>query len=191
MSLSVNRAPVLTLWASVVAERLGYPRDTALTLGRAVAGSTARLKIRIIGREHWKSPDPEILPRRDEDPTALVFLLGKTIRLLPDANGELRAAFRALPVAGLEVTDEFLPANPAEVERYLARAFGNHLAEVRSAMEVLAAVHRPRELNRIGLQLYEQFRPAVPARSKGRGAKAVLKVKKILAAAHAKDHKSG
>jgi hypothetical protein len=26
----VNRAPVLTLWAAVVAERLGQPADTAL-----------------------------------------------------------------------------------------------------------------------------------------------------------------
>jgi len=30
---------VLTLWAAVVAVRLGFDRDTALTLGQAVAGS--------------------------------------------------------------------------------------------------------------------------------------------------------
>src|SRR5271165_6626489 len=45
-SILVNRAPVLTLWAAVVAERLGHPADTALTLGRAVAGSAARVKAR-------------------------------------------------------------------------------------------------------------------------------------------------
>jgi len=28
--IRVNRAPVLTLWATVVAERLGYPPETAL-----------------------------------------------------------------------------------------------------------------------------------------------------------------
>ena len=32
--VKVNRAPVLTLWAAVVAERLGYERDTALRLRR-------------------------------------------------------------------------------------------------------------------------------------------------------------
>jgi hypothetical protein len=32
--LRVNRAPVLTLWAAVVAERLGHPADAALTLAR-------------------------------------------------------------------------------------------------------------------------------------------------------------
>ena len=31
---SINRTPVLTLWAVVVAERLGFDRNTALTLGR-------------------------------------------------------------------------------------------------------------------------------------------------------------
>ena len=49
--ITINRAPVLTLWAAVVAERLGHPADTALTLGRAVAGSAARVKARNIGRE--------------------------------------------------------------------------------------------------------------------------------------------
>jgi len=36
-SILVNRAPVLTLWTAAVAERLGHPADTALTLGRAVS----------------------------------------------------------------------------------------------------------------------------------------------------------
>src|SRR5690349_24427396 len=38
-TIHVNRAPVLTLWATVIAWRLGYDRDAALTLGRAVAGN--------------------------------------------------------------------------------------------------------------------------------------------------------
>lgn len=36
--IKINRAPVLTLWATVVAERLGFHRHTSLTLGQAVAG---------------------------------------------------------------------------------------------------------------------------------------------------------
>src|ERR1043166_265832 len=39
-----NRAPVLTLWAAVVAERLGFDRAAALTLGKAVAGLNAQAK---------------------------------------------------------------------------------------------------------------------------------------------------
>jgi hypothetical protein len=37
-TIPINRAPVLTLWAAVVARRLGFTKDEALTLGRAVAG---------------------------------------------------------------------------------------------------------------------------------------------------------
>ena len=43
-AIEVNRAPVLTLWAAVVAECLGHDRETAITLGRAVAGSSARAR---------------------------------------------------------------------------------------------------------------------------------------------------
>jgi hypothetical protein len=42
--VTINRAPVLTLWAAVVAERLGYDREASLTLGRAVAGLNAQSK---------------------------------------------------------------------------------------------------------------------------------------------------
>ena len=40
----MNRAPVLTLWAAVVAEVLGFEHDEALSLGRAVAGLNAYSK---------------------------------------------------------------------------------------------------------------------------------------------------
>ena len=43
-SVSINRAPVLTLWAAVVAERLGFDREEALTLSKAVAGLTAAIR---------------------------------------------------------------------------------------------------------------------------------------------------
>ena len=45
----INRAPVLTLWAAIVAERLGFDREEALYLGKAVAGLTAQSKGRRLG----------------------------------------------------------------------------------------------------------------------------------------------
>src|SRR5687768_12625118 len=48
-TIRVNRAPVLTLWAAVVAERLSFDREAALTLGRAVAGTSAQMKGRALG----------------------------------------------------------------------------------------------------------------------------------------------
>jgi hypothetical protein len=48
-TISLNRAPVLTLWAAVVAQRLGFDEDEALTLGKAVAGLNAQAKGRRLG----------------------------------------------------------------------------------------------------------------------------------------------
>ncbi len=45
----VNRAPVLTLWAAVVAEVLGFENDEPLTLGRAVTGLNAYSKEVFLG----------------------------------------------------------------------------------------------------------------------------------------------
>jgi len=52
--ITINRAPVLTLWAAVVAERLGFEWDEALTLGRAVAGLNAYAKGKALGIFHPK-----------------------------------------------------------------------------------------------------------------------------------------
>jgi hypothetical protein len=41
----INRAPVLTLWAAVVAARLGFKPDEALSLGEALAGLNAQREL--------------------------------------------------------------------------------------------------------------------------------------------------
>src|SRR5437667_8671975 len=48
-TITTNRAPVLTLWATVVAKRLGFAEDEALTLAKALAGLNAQAKGRRLG----------------------------------------------------------------------------------------------------------------------------------------------
>ncbi len=171
-SIIINRAPVLTLWAAVVAERLGHPPETALTLGRAVAGFAARVKARSLGREERKADQDAGTARpRVEQVTKPAFLLGKEIRLLPNDDGEPRAA------------EGDHPSDPDAVQRYLAKAFGDRLGDVRAVMEELAGRHEPAELNRVGFRLYETFRPEVPPGNEGWAKKAVLDTDKIRAAA--------
>ncbi|MBC4017619.1 hypothetical protein [Siccirubricoccus deserti] len=163
--IHVNRAPVLTLWAAVVAERLGHPPDTALSLASAVAGTAARAKARRLGiaedREMAKDQGPTM-------PMNTARLLGKEVRLTHDADGVVLAD------AG-----DGTPAPAAPVAAYIARAFGSRLAETREAMVALAARHAPQELNRIGFRLYEGFRPEVPEGVQGWGAKGVLRIERI------------
>ena len=42
--IKISRAPVLALWAAIVAGRLGYNKNEALTFGKAVAGLNAQSK---------------------------------------------------------------------------------------------------------------------------------------------------
>jgi hypothetical protein len=166
--IRVNRAPVLTLWAAVVAERLGHPPETALSLASAVAGTAARAKARRLGILE-KDRKRDAAPERLQDTTQL---LGRKIRLAHDADGVVLAD------AG-----DGKPAPAAPVAAYIAKAFGKHLAKVRAAMEALAARIEAEELNRIGFRLYERFRPEVPPDVKGWGAKGDLDLAKISTAA--------
>jgi hypothetical protein len=73
-TIKINRAPVLTLWAAVVAERLGFDRSTALTLGQAVAGSSASAKGVSLG---IIEPKPDLV--RDRGDQLHVDLLGRAV----------------------------------------------------------------------------------------------------------------
>ena len=170
--IRVNRAPVLTLWAAVVAERLGHPPDTALTLGRFVAGSSARAKARRIGISDEKQEAEERHARAAELKLRrqTVRLLGRDIPVMPADDGTLRAE------------DDGTPASAKSVQSYIARAFGDRLADAWAAMDALAATLPPEELNRVGFRLYERFRPDVPEGAQGWGAKGELRVERILGA---------
>src|SRR4051812_24765632 len=96
--IHVNRAPVLTLWAAVVAERLGFERDEALTLGRALAGLTAHAKgagaggrVPLGGRGRRRAA----LPLGDDDPGPRRGAGGGAGRALPRAVRDRGRAGRA------------------------------------------------------------------------------------------------
>ena len=167
--IKLNRAPVLTLWAAVVAERLGFDRTTALTLGQAVAGLSAYAKGVSLG---IIEPRPELVRERGDQ-------LAEGERLHVDLLG------RAVPVVrtdeGLRAVSKGKPGNPAQIEKYLAGKFGERLGDARQAMAVLAAAHEPADLYRLGFRLYEQFRPAVPTGELGWGAKGELDLRKVRA----------
>ena len=173
LTLRINRAPVLTLWAAVVAERLGMPRDTALTVGHTLAGITAHAK----GVRLGIYAPPEERPREAPPPLPKgvkkvheVALLGRLIHVADTPDGP-----RALSKGEL--------AKPESVERYLQSKFGSALEVVRTEMERLAASFDPKDLDHEGFHLYEQFRPEVPPDERGWGAKGVLDIAKIRALA--------
>jgi hypothetical protein len=163
--IRVNRAPVLTLWSTVVAERLGHPPDTALSLASYVAGTAARAKARRLGIAEEKDREREGAPAGER---RMVRLLGRDVPMTHDKDGQ-----------DLADAGDGRPAPAAPVRAYLEKAFGKRLDDARAAMEELAASLEPEELNRTGFRLYERFRPDVPADVKGWGAKGELDLDRI------------
>jgi hypothetical protein len=164
--IKINRAPVLTLWAVVVAERLGYDPDAALTLGKAVAGLNAQSKGRSLGifKPGVKSVEKEKGRKKGEEFS--VELLGRAVTVVQTEAG-IRAAIKG------KATE------PESVERYLKNKFGDALSEVQRAMQRLAASRNPNDLAAQAYALYEQFRSEIPAGAKGWGAQGDLDLDRI------------
>ena len=167
--IQVNRAPVLTLWAAVVAERLGFDTPAALTLGRAVAGLNAQAKGQRLGIFHPRE-HPDGAERRRPPLLGELFDVELMGRQVPVLNTE----------QGVRAVDGHEPADPQSVERYLRAKFGENLAQVHEAMETLARAFPPEELALKAYSLYERFRPAIPPGKQGWGAQGELDLDRLV-----------
>jgi hypothetical protein len=165
-TMLINRAPVLTLWATVVAKRMGYSEDEALTLGKAVAGYTAQFKGRSLGIYTVKEKSETGEERTEKREAKLVDLMGRKIPTIEE-RGEIRSISKDKAV------------DPDSVRRYLDKKFGENLDEFAAAMEALAKSYDPEELNATAFRLYEKFRPEIPKGKRGWGAKGELNLEKI------------
>jgi hypothetical protein len=161
--IKINRAPVLTLWAAVVAERLGYDEETALTLGKAVAGLNAQSKGRRLGIYEEKTQEEKEKEAKKEKPvkTEFIEILGRGVPAVKTPKG-LRAAIKGEAI------------HAESVETYLKQKFGDDFDEARAAMEKLAKAYTPKQLENKAYDLYEKFRPEIPDGKKGWGAKGEL-----------------
>ena len=147
-TLQINRAPVLTLWAAVVAERLGFTWEEALTLGRAVAGLNAYAKGKAL--ELFTPTPPEVQAQRQAQRGPEPLHVALLHRAVPVAH----------TTAGLCALSKEKPMEPASVQRYLQQKFGDALDASSAAMQHLAASRSPGQLATEAYQLYEHFRPA-------------------------------
>ncbi|HEY2954367.1 MAG TPA: hypothetical protein VGK89_03850 [Candidatus Eisenbacteria bacterium] len=167
-SVTINRAPVLALWAAVVAEHLGFARHEALTLGKALSGINAQSKGRALGIFKPAGKSETARRRRELKPgEALgVELMHRTIPAVRTPEG-LRAAHGGKPMT------------PESVERYFESKFKDGLGPAREAMEALAGSLDENDLAEQAFALYEAFRPVIPRGTKGWGVAGVLDLERI------------
>jgi hypothetical protein len=162
----INRAPVLTLWAAVVAQRLGFKEDEALSLGKAEAGLNAYSKGRRLGIFKPHEEKPQKAREREAGEQFLIEVLGRPVPA-------------TITDDGICAVQKDKPIDPNSVRRYLEGKFGDDLKAVRSAMQKLARTYKPNELAQRAFRLYERFRPAIPEGKKGWGAKGELDLEVI------------
>ena len=166
--ITVNRAPFLTLWATVVARRLGYSEDEALSLAKAFTGLTAQAKAQRLG---LSQPRPEV--ERE------------AVRAEREAKGAEYLEFldRVVPVVrtekGIRALSGTSPMSPESARRYLAQKFGEHLELVESKLTELAETFEPRELEGVAMDIYMRLRPKVPEGKAGWGREGVLDLDEI------------
>ena len=161
-TIEINRAPVLTLWASVVAERLGYDREEALSLGKCLAGLNAQAKGRSLGifspAKFGEGKAPKKVGLGEE---FWIEICGRPLPAKKTADG-IRAVVKDKPI------------DPEAVETYLEKKFGDDLDDVRKAMTALVKAFDPADLADVAYSLYEEFRPSIPKGRRGWGAKGEL-----------------
>src|SRR5208282_4883832 len=143
-NILINRAPVLTLWATTVAERLGFDRDEALSLGKAVAGLTAQSKGQRLGIYKPVPQEVKQARARKRGEEFLIEICGRSVAAVNTPDG-VRAVTNNKPI------------DAKSVERYLESKFGESLETARAAMRDLTKAFRPEQLSKNAFSLYERF----------------------------------
>ncbi|KAG1806733.1 uncharacterized protein HD556DRAFT_334202 [Suillus plorans] len=143
----VNRAPLMTAWATVVAERLGFEREEALSIASVYTEMNAISKGVSLGL--FDKPREKEIELIKDSTQPYVDLLGRRIPLYRTQNETWRAL------------DNTSPALPSTAFSYISRAFRQTTPYVIGALRLLAKSFPPPELNNKGFGLYAEFRPDV------------------------------
>ncbi|GAA6018883.1 hypothetical protein JCM11491_001711 [Sporobolomyces phaffii] len=158
-SCVVNRAPVMNAWATVVAERLGFSRQEALSIAHVYTNLNATSKGVALGIKPASELKNEIGSSQP-----FVELMGRKVPVLSTQDSGWRGISQG------SVTE------PSKAFAYIRSAFRQQMGAVVGAMRLLANSFEPNELNQKGYGLYLDFRPD----SDGWGKKAEMRLSTIL-----------
>lgn len=180
-SIKINRSPVMTLWATIVAQHL-YPDLSlaeALSLGRAVAGITAQAKGTSIGKYSKEHQAGKSGKKQEPSPNIEKFdVLGIEVKAKKVQTSDGEDVFRAL-------TGKNKLQDPQAAMKYLEKRFGDALGYVMAEMSKAAKTclkdnDGGREaLESSSYSYYEHIRPQVPGGTKKWGAKGQLEINKL------------
>jgi hypothetical protein len=169
-TITINRAPVLELWASCVAH-LTYPSlpwPTCLSIGAAISTITAISKGRSIGKIQKPDPGEAAAKKRKPEQSKAnldeVDVMGFTLHV----DGDGQAMVGDKPKKGNE--EALKKKYGLENFEHAKRAFEDALQTWKGKED---------DLNSGAFHMYEDFRPTVAAGQKGWGRKGVLNLETV------------
>ena len=197
--IMINRSPVLTLWASIVAQKLfGLTWEESLSMGSAYAEMLARAKGTSLGiyseQEHYLKAEETASTNPDSD-IRTYALMDQTLRVKDTPVG-LRAILPNPKKHGDpddNDEDNDLEQDPHKTWNHLQKKFGDALPHVIELMKqaadaaVVLGGHPDSNNNNnkdylagTAYQYYMHIRPEIPHGTKGWGAHGNLHTNKLL-----------
>ncbi|KAJ7180175.1 hypothetical protein C8R43DRAFT_972017 [Mycena crocata] len=158
----VNRAPLMTAWSTLVAERLGFQREEALSIASVFTELNAVRKGVSMGI--YKKGTERAMEASKEGSQPWVDLMGRRVPLFQAQNSQWRALSNGTAV------------QPSTAFSYISRAFRQTTPHILGALRLLVESYTPQEINGKAWGLYCDFRPEV----NGWGERAEVKCETIL-----------
>lgn len=180
VSILINRSPVLTLWATIVAMKLHaqLTLPEALTFGSAVSALTAKAKGTSLGI--YQAVDRAGNPHLDQDDVQLLTILGVDV-LAKRVNGGDGLLFAMV---------NGQTQNPTKIWSLLSNKFQDSLGFVMNKMQIAASNARD-DLESTAYRYYMHIRPDIPHGTKGWGAHGHFETEKLsnfyIVTAHTQD----
>ncbi|KAF8195809.1 hypothetical protein K438DRAFT_785329 [Mycena galopus ATCC 62051] len=162
-STVVNRAPLMTAWSTLVAERLGFQREEALSIASVYTEMNAVSKGVSMGIYKPGTQFKRGIEAVKGGSQPYVELMGRR-PLFKTQNSQWRALSNGTAV------------QPSTAFSYISRALRQTTPHIIGALRLLSESFTPTELNVQGFALYADFRPEV----KGWGERAEVKCETIL-----------
>ncbi|KAF9446939.1 hypothetical protein P691DRAFT_761189 [Macrolepiota fuliginosa MF-IS2] len=175
-SCVINRAPIMTAWGMVVAERLGFRREEALSIASVYTEANAISKgIHLGVFNEGKGKDIEASQTGSQP---YVNLMGRSIM---NFVYETHFSYRSSPLyqtheGQWRALSNGAPIFPSAAFSYISRSFKQTAPYVIGALRLLALSYPPGVLNTKGWSLYAEFRPRVD----GWGKRSEIKLESIL-----------
>ncbi|SJL01897.1 uncharacterized protein ARMOST_05221 [Armillaria ostoyae] len=178
-STVINRAPLMSAWAMIVAERLGFRREEALSIASVYTEMNALSKGVSLGI--YKDGKQKGLDAIKGGSQPYVELMGRRFvpgyyQFLNVSDNHARIPLYQSRSNQWRALLNSKPAQPSSPFSYISRSFRQTTPHIIGALRLLAESFTPKELNNKGWALYTEFRPSV----NGWGERSEVKCETIL-----------